>query len=149
MRGAAFIVFSLGWFEKRDFWPVMVAGLSCTLLSFVIDDGRDNGALASQHRNWPFWTVLVLSAPAVAAVAITASALIRPNESLWVLPILLYFYIPVALVISTVVAAMTQYSMRPERRRSTWRSLAVALSAVPLTYALLLLAEKHVESLRQ
>ncbi|MGD0598895.1 MAG: hypothetical protein ABR988_03680 [Terriglobales bacterium] len=150
VRGSAFIVFAIGWVERRDFWPVMAAGLCCTVLSLVVDDRYNNRSVAINVRsdwNWPFWTVTALSTPTLAAVVIMASALVwGPTDWVWVLPILLYFYIPVALVLSAIVAGLTQHSMRPERRRKTWQALALALSAVPLTLVLLWLASQRAES---
>jgi hypothetical protein len=60
-----------------------------------------------------------------------------------VLPVLLYFYVPVGLVVSAIVAAFTQRSMSRERGLRLWGVLALALSAVPLTIVLLWLAAPH------
>ncbi len=140
VRGSAFTVFAVGWFERRDFWPLMAAGIGCTILSFVVDD-RTDAQLADVSRlrwNWPFWTVLVFSLPSISAVLIVAYVLVLgPSASMMVLAILLYFYIPVGLVLSTTVAGFGQFSMSEKRRRRMWQVLAVALSAVPLTYVLL------------
>ena len=150
VRASAFSVFAIGWFERRDFWPVMAAGLCCTVLSFAVDDRDNNRSVAINVRsnwNWPFWTVLALSTPALIVVVITASFLVwGPTGWLVVLPLLLYFYIPVALALSAVVAGLTQHSMRPERRRKTWQALALALSAVPLALVLLWLGSLRAES---
>ncbi len=140
VRGSAFIVFAVGWFERRDFWPLMAAGIGCTLLSLVVDDRTDlqTADVSRSRRNWPFWTVLVLSIPSLGAALIVAYVLVSgPSTSMWALPMLLYFYIPVGLILSSILASFSQYSMSEKLRRRTWQVLAAALSAVPLTLVLL------------
>jgi hypothetical protein len=140
VRGSAFIVFAIGWFERRDFWPLMAAGILCTFLSFVVDDRIDVllADVSRVHWNWPFWTVLVFSLPSISAVLLVAFVLASgASSSMWALPIVLYFYIPVGLVLSSILASFSQHSMSEKRRRRMWQALAVALSAVPVTYVLL------------
>lgn len=147
MRGAAFSVLITGWFERRDFWPIIAAGVICTLVSVVVEDrdaDRTVGPSVGRCWNWPFWIVLALSLPSFTAVSITTYLLIWGASS-WalVLPVLLYFYVPVGLVVSAIVAAFTQRSMSRERGLRLWGVLALALSAVPLTIVLLWLAAPH------
>jgi hypothetical protein len=87
---------------------------------------------------WPFWIVVVLSVPSFSAAAILITALIIPNIWLYAEIPLMYFYIPLTLVLAVLIAAATHRSMVTRVRHRTWCLLASAACSSAVTFAALL-----------
>jgi hypothetical protein len=90
--------------------------------------------------NWPFWTVLLLALPSFMALVIMISMFVRPSVWAYALIPLLYFYIPVTLILAIVVFAATHRFMRRSTVRRIWATLASAVFAVLATVTVLMWA---------
>jgi hypothetical protein len=89
---------------------------------------------------WPFWAVVTLSLPSFAALVITICMFVRPTIWAYALVPLIYFYIPVSLVLAVLLVAAARKSMQRYWIRSTAITLALAVSSTAVTIMLVMWA---------